>query len=659
MNTVLSSSNQLQDVVLPAINTYVQSDNFRQNFLTDYPMEPMGFPFNLERCLREAERVTLNCEDPFLCSNPSVPADVRRSVCLNLPCAMILGSQQMGQCPAGADATPTRLHFPQPVNVREMGLNLLSATAEGGRIRVCFRMNSLEVNTALEVEFGQVPGVTYERMGVRNLRLQLDGPREVCMSAAVTIGAQPPVSDIRIETQAGTNFVSNSMIDRAVAGSEIYGLNYSAQTINALKLTVAPAMARQFRPTVEDAVKKSLAEAFEAQIATLIGGLGGPGSPTSVETPSDSFISELGVGSFAVSKYVDLMDCALLKASGAQIPNSHNCLAQTYPLYDSGAMRRQDVPTPARAARYLREQMARYDHVTSESLRARLLALESRMQTPANLANLYRTEIRPLANQIGQNQDRSQLVRNVGLLSNLGSRLSTFGVNLPEICDVVNPSPMRDRSIPNCPIQMYVDLNELNRLLATMYQSGRLCHRGRGDYVPELDAQGRQRYVNDAPVGTGCLFMMEEDPDGMRCFLNGPPRMEYDTASRSYKVHLATRQCFRGGVFLGAGKIGGDINFEIGFRPTVCEGGDFCLENGQAEWNVVPGTERFALRESNWLNGIVRRTIDAQLNKLVSSTIRLPLSSAASGPMSMVPLEAEGQTDQGEGYFGACLKVRD
>ena len=108
---------------------------------------------------------------------------------------------------------------------------------------------------------------------------------------------------------------------------------------------------------------------------------------------------------------------------------------------------------------------------------------------------------------------------------------------------------------------------------------------------------------------------------------------------------------------LGQGKVAGDINFEIGYTPAICGQGDFCLENGQASWNVVPGTARYALKESSFLNGIVRRTIDKKLDEVIGQTIRLPLSSGE-GAMSQIPLAAEGRIDVGPGYFGACLKVK-
>jgi len=122
-------------------------------------------------------------------------------------------------------------------------------------------------------------------------------------------------------------------------------------------------------------------------------------------------------------------------------------------------------------------------------------------------------------------------------------------------------------------------------------------------------------------------------------------------------MSMKTKECFRGAVILGQGKVAGDINFDIGYTPSICEQGDFCLKDGQAQWSVVPGTARFALKDSSWFNGIVKKTVDKKLNELIGQTIRIPLSSGE-GPMSKIPLEAEGRIDKGPGYFGACLKAK-
>jgi len=662
LNQVVNSAQQLEDVAIPAIDTFLKSESFAKSFITDYPMEPMGFPVNTIRCESEKSEgdpnfVGIDCADPMLCASPTVSNLVKDEICLKVPCPLLKGNE-MNQCPTNGQARPTLVHFPEPVGVRKLEMRPTSITSENNVLRACFDVTELELSTALEMEFQQDPAVSYDRLGMRNVRVKLDGPRQVCMSASVDMRLPNPVSQIRIESQSG-DFVSNGMVDSALATAQVYGLDgYSATTVGILQTTALPPVVRYLRPTVEAAIKESLAEVFQEQVGVMMNSFGGAATPTTMQTGSDSFVSELGVGNLAVSKYVDLMDCALKKRNGTPIPATHKCLNQIYHFKNKN-LRLQDIPKPEKAAQYLREQMEFYEHVTSESMRQEILALEPTM-AQMGLAELYRTQVLPQANRITTNQMSSQLLNNVELMTSLGGRVnSSFGVSLPEICDLTNPSPFANRSIPNCPVQTYVDLNEFNKLLTSMYESGRLCHRGRGNYVPELTANGEQRYNNNgSPRGTGCKFFLEGKEDGMSCFLNGAPQLRFDSATQGYKLQMNTQSCFRDAVILGQGKIGGDINFEIAFNPSVCEGGDFCIEDGQAEWNVVEGTARYALRESSFLNGMVRGKIDEELNKLLGETIRLPMSSTE-GPMSVMPLEAEGRVDKGPGFFGACLKLKD
>jgi hypothetical protein len=343
-----------------------------------------------------------------------------------------------------------------------------------------------------------------------------------------------------------------------------------------------------------------------------------------------------------------MMECSLYKVENKAIPSDLVCPPKA-----------KDILRPDRAATALRDQMNRFDQVTSETLRARIEGFQDRMAA-LGLSNLYNSHLKPLEKRISDAQLKSNVINGIQIVSSIGKSdsMSGVGIALPDICDVTNPSPHAGRSIPNCPIQTYVDTNELNRLMDAMYKSGRLCHSGKGDYVPELNSKGEIVRNNDgSPRGTGCLFSIEDDADGMRCFLNGAPQINYDPQSGGYKVSLKTKECFRGAVALGQGKIGGDINFDIGYTPAICDQGDFCLKDGKAEWSVVPGTARFALKDSSWLNGIVRKTVDKKLDEIIGQTIRVPLSSGE-GMMSKVPLEAEGRIDKGPGFFGACLKPK-
>lgn len=658
INSAIQNSGELQRQALPAIETFVASDAFRTGFIREYPLEPVGFPYDTERCEREKARDPLfrdvNCEDPGLCGSTSVSEEVKARLCFQLPCAFMMGSR-MERCPSNAMARPINMTFPTPVNLRSLNLDPQNVTMQGNRARACFRINQMDINFGVGIQFDS-RAVEYETIGLNNLNLNVNTPREICLSATVDMTKTPIVSGVTLEHTGGGPFVSDAMIDQALRGSTVSGLTgYTPQTLQILKLSGLPPLARHFRPTVENAIAGVLSSTFETTVGSYLTALNGNG-PTRLDTPSDSMISELGVGNLMVRKYVDLLDCALMKRERVAIPNDHACFTTSY-NGSSRMLNLRSLPTPERALASLTTAMSRNSNVTSESLRARLAGLEPRMRA-LNLSASYSRYITPIVNQIASAQSSSTLISGIELVSRLSDdQQLNVGVCLPEICDQQRPSTHAERNIPNCPIQAYVDINEMNNLVKAMYDSGRLCHRGRGDFVPQRNARGEIIRVDGFARGEGCVFAIEEDPDGLRCYLNGPPTLRYDQATRRYNVSLRTKECFRGGVFLGAGKIGGDIDFNIGFTPNICNGGDFCLENGAAEWSVDPRTARHSLRERDWLSGPVRRTIDSSLRDVVSKTLRIPMSSG-SGPLSQIPVAPEGRVDMGDGYFGACLKIR-
>jgi hypothetical protein len=650
LNGILNSSQDLRSLALPSLEAFLKSDTFKTNVVRDYPMEPMGFPFNSELCLKEKAQgdekfKNIDCLDTKLCANSDTPEGVRTELCLALPCAMILGSQNMSKCAPKSTAKPTVIHYTEPIGLKSLEMNPTKVTIDNNVLKACFTIDKLDITAGVDLEFAADPNVTYDRMGIDKLDLVLDGKREVCMSARIDLASPNPVSEIKFERMNG-NFVSDAMITKALNGSEIHGLTgYKPETLNILKYTALPPLARYFRPTVEEAVQKALATTFQTQVGTYIKKLN---SPTSVNTASNSMISEMGVANIAVRKYVDLMECSLLKKENKPIPKEPTCPAKA-----------KDIPNPDKAASTLRDQMNRFDQVTSESIRIQIAGFQDRMKA-LNLDKLYNSHLKPLEKRISDAQLKSNVINGVQIVTSIGKpdSMSGVGIALPDICDITNPSPHEGKSIPNCPIQTYVDINELNRLMDAMYKSGRLCHSGKGDFVPELNNKGEiQRNDDGSPRGTGCRFNIEEDEDGFRCFLNGAPQLKFDQKSGGYLMSMKTKECFRGAVLLGQGKVGGDINFDIGYTPSICEKGDFCLKDGQAQWSVVPGTARYALKDSSWFNGIVKKTVDKKLNELIGQTIRIPLSSGE-GPMSKIPLEADGRIDKGPGYFGACLKPK-
>lgn len=659
---VLSNTQALQERVLPPLRTYLNSDAFKAGFLRDYPLVPVGFPYDHELCEREKTELgraafhEVNCQDPNLCSNTTVDESVKARLCFALPCSFVMGSR-MSQCTRNAVARPAHMNFVEPIKLRELSLEPQNVTIEGNNLRSCFKMTALRTQMSIGIDF-ENRGIPYEQIGLNHLELNLDGERQICLTARFDLSRVPILSQVRLENVSGGPFVSDAMIDQALRGSTVSGLTgYSPETLQILKTTGLPPMARHFRSSIETAIAGVLSTTFESTVSGYLGGLGGQVTPAKVAATPDSIISELGVGNLAVKKYVDLLDCSLLKRERKPIPADHACMTADYAFLEH-ALTLSRVPAPDRAVALLRDAMAKNENVTSETLRGRILDMAARFGQQ-NLRPLYESQVRPIAEQISLNQSQSTLTSGIELVGQLSNQ-SQMNVSfcLPDICDHERPSAHADRSIPNCPIQTYVDINELNNLLRAMYTSGRLCHRGRGDFVPERNSRGEIVRENGGLArGRGCLLSVEENPDGLRCYLNGPPELKFDPTTRRYNVSLKTQECFRGGVFIGAGKIGGDINFNIGFTPSICNGGDFCLENGAAEWNVVPGTARYALRESSWLNGLVRGRIDSNLREIISKSLRFPLTSGQ-GPLTNIPIEPDGRTDMGDGYFGACLKVR-
>lgn len=641
-----------------ALESFLGSETFKSSFVKSYPFEPMGFPHNDVICKDEVKDnptfAGIDCMSPTLCSDPSVSEAVKKEICLSLPCSFVMAD--INACKSSSDkARFTKINFPQPLDLKELELEPLSFQLEGESIRSCFKVKKMNLSVGVEVEI-QKTQVDYPTIGLSDLHMDLDHDEEVCMVATVHAGKTPPLSGIQIETK--DKFVSNKMIEQTLKGATVTGFTgVSPSFLNSLKVNVLPSFGMQLRPKLEEAIKKSLASTFEREIGSWMGGNATPGllsdgEPSSVST----LMSELGAANMSYKKYVDLMECSLLKKKKKQIPENHGCLNSTY-AFGGDSLKVKEIPKPNKAAEMLLDQAKRFDQISSESLRLRLKEFEKDFRD-LGLAEDYRKNVIPVLEAIRFNQSQPSFSNGFALLTEMGQNgIGLKGV-VPGLCDDTNPSPHAGRSIESCPIQAYLDLDELNNVLDEMFKSGRLCHQGRGPFVPQLDSKGKQAFDRkEAPLGTGCRMIFEEKEGGFSCFLGEAPSFDYDSATGAYKIVMKSKQCFRGGVFLGQGKIGGDIDFTFPFTPDVCEEGDFCLKNINPEWKVIPETERFALRDGSFLNGIVKDKIDEQLKEQIGDTFRLKLSGSG-GKLSSIPFEAEGRVDRGRGFFGACLQPK-
>lgn len=671
-------SNGAAEGLLPALSSLSESDKLKSALEKNFPIPDLPFPHNPQTC--ESEKAegdpnfrNINCQALGLCANPGLHPVVRSRICFKLPCALFEGNLNTGKCLEETDIYPTGLSFPGSVTIQKINLSPSKVDYKDGKASLCFKINELDLkmNTtlALDVSNTNLPDNAIE---VTDINPVLDSPRELCVNADINIGSANPVANLRITNPDNTPFISDAMIRTASQKLNIRGISgYAAIDLEAIKSEVVPVLFQPIRDSVEKAVQESLSKVFNEKIQQVIEPLtNSSGLTTSVS--SNSFISELGLTNIQVKNQLAKTECAYLKAAGREIPPKHACIG----LSHFGSPIDQNFDSSAFIERVTLVSMMEGKKITSESIKQRLMALKEIMREekmseiltkdrePEELERSLRwhrerieedisSEIDPLIEQITNAQLETQLFNFVKIQNQINGDSNSIGLMLPEICSE-RPSPHAGRKIRNCPIQVYADLNEFNKVLAKMWNTGHLCMKGGGEFVPERDERGRQAYNKEGKplVRNGC----EINLNGMSCYVKSPPEIKYDSRHRRYKVDLKLTNCYRGPVFLGIGKFGGDFNIGFNFEPKACENGDFCMENPQASWSIVPGTERFDLRESSFFDKMIKDKINDAVTNAVKDTIRIPMASGV-GPLGNVPLQAEGRIDSGPGFFGVCLEV--
>ncbi len=669
-NSILSNSGES---FLPALRAFSESSTLSSLIQRSYPLEPFAFPHNPESCEREKRSnplfADINCSEPGLCGKSDLNAEVRERICFKLPCPLFEGTIHVGKCDAASDIYPNQISFPAPVTINKINLTPTRVDFNNGQATLCFRINELNLN--LDVRLGLDTRGTRlpdNGIGIGNVNPVLDGPRDICMSANVNLASGTPVTNLVVTPQGDTPFISDNMIRTASRSLNITGLSgYPSDQLERIKGEIVPVIVQPLRDTVEDAVKSSLATVFEQEINRLAGQSRGSSSHL---VSSQNLSSELGIGNLQIRNQLAITECAALKGALQPIPQNHPCVG--LPYFNS-TITPENFDSPLINELMDLKRVADNMQITSESVKQRLLALKdlvrrqhdefARPDDPPHfiegrreaLEDNIKEFIDPIVDRISRNQLEGQVFNFIEIQNQLQGGVSrNVGVSVPEICSDTRPSPHARREMRNCPVQAYVDLNEMNQVLDRLWRAGRLCQQGRGPYVPTLE-HGQQKYDSEGrPEGSGCYMEIS----GMGCYLNNAPQINYDARSRKYKTSINLKACYRGPVMFGQGRIGGDFNIDFSFTPKACNGGDFCMDNPAVDWKVVPGSERFALRPSSILSNIVNDTIQSSINKALSDTIRLPMASGV-GPLATIPLEAEGRIDTGPGFFGACLKLRD
>ena len=673
--------------LMPSLQALSQSSLLQSNLEQGFPLQPLSFPHSKETCIREktegdANYQNIDCNSKTLCSDSSLIPAVRAQLCFKLPCPIIEGTLNVDACNGVEEIYPTNISFPGALEIKKIRLAPTSVNLVGDRARLCFMVNELELNMSARLDIDttntQLPD---NNIQIDKINPRLDQPREVCMTARVNLTSANPISEIRIENPSNAPFISDQMIREASAGLRVTGLSgYPADALQAIQSEVVPVLFQPLRASIEAGIQQSLGETFEKELKKIIQPITAATNGQSLYVNSQSFMSELGLSNLDIHNQIARVECAALAGAGRPIPPSHSCIG--LPEFEGTITTAFDSPVINELMTL--EWKMKGKNVTSESIKQRLLALKEvllqqinefppRPDDPpstvqmineghADMLQRYISEyVDPLVGQISTAQLEGQLYNFIEIQNQLERGQSTnVGMSIPEICSVTNPSPHEGREIPNCPVQAYVDLNEFNQVLNRMWESGRMCQRGRGRFVPRLDSAGQpMQSAEGEPLGSGCYMEMS----GMGCYLKSAPQIRFDSATRKYKIPLALEKCFYPGVpFLwmntGIARFGADFNIDFAFKPQACSNGDFCMENPDVNWSVVPGSGTQGLGDNSWLQGLITGEIGKALNSTLGNTIRIPLASGA-GALANVPLQAEGRVDSGPGFFGACLEIQE
>jgi len=129
ISNLFQTSTELRSSSLDAINTYVNSDSFRESFETNYPIPNIPFPHNYQ--LGNSKKASGNvlyqdieCMQENLCANESVAQQVRSELCLSFPCPFFKGD--INECPTQTSyGSPAEIRFPSDAILRDIEIEPL------------------------------------------------------------------------------------------------------------------------------------------------------------------------------------------------------------------------------------------------------------------------------------------------------------------------------------------------------------------------------------------------------------------------------------------------------------------------------------------------------------------------------------------------------
>ncbi len=620
-----------------------------------YPLEDISLPPKKEECAREG----VDCSDKDLCLRHDLNPELKKRLCFNLPCPLFEGSRQVGKCKNVQDVFGTTIGFPQPVTIEKLAWDIKSIDYQGKDARLCFRITELTLNLGTQFNFDTTgTNLTDRSVVVTNIRGSLDKAKDICVTAKIDLAQARPISNVKLVHQGTEPFISDDLIRNVAKNVQVSGLNgYSPAELRSIVPEIMPVLLHPLRDSLELSIAEALAKVLEDQVATSLAAVESSENPLVLD--SSAFMSELSYTQPILAQSIAFYQCRNLVFSGKDIPANHPCLGLDVTFSErlqAGLDPKQKITTTSDIQFFLKGWTLEYDlswpsqrfpNVVSESIRKSLINLKSQIETSELSNELNAEEIRQVTNerrtlirnidtfvlQIERKREADNVFKNVEVIGDLipGVRRN-ISLSIPGMCSATTASTHANQTIPNCPIQAFVDINEFNKVLGTLWSSGRMCNGGQG---------------------TDCYL----PTDLIGCKLNAAPQLKFAPSTGRYSTDLKLRQCRKEllpfGVF--GAHVSGDFNVSLSFKPKACHNGDFCIDQPRVTWALVTGTGTGVMSDP-FLRAKVTDAINGAINESMSKTFRIPLASATSGFLSQIPLKAEGRTKSGPGYFGVCFK---
>lgn len=304
--------------LLPVLGDLARSKFLQDKIVKKYEITPLVFPHNRETCQKEKDQgnrkfKNIDCRATNLCEKGVVEQSVKEMICFALPCTILEGNLNEGQCSGIQNIYSEQIGFPEPLELNKIELDPVSIDYDKGKTNLCFSLKQIQgkVSAALRMD---TTGTLLQdnEIQVTNVNIEMESPREVCVSADIDITASNPISNMVITPKGDEPFISNDMIISAATGAKVSGLSgYSPEDVDQIKNDLLPVLFQPLRSQVEDGVKEALAGVFEEELAAISNSLGPADGSKALYMSSSDSLGQLSVSNTMVTNQLAILECSL------------------------------------------------------------------------------------------------------------------------------------------------------------------------------------------------------------------------------------------------------------------------------------------------------------------------------------------------------------